>query len=71
MALVMTLSTALSTTFAMTPATTFRMSVPVKLFVPGAIVAVLLLFGSGALACEKHINGHQNGTDTNVEGSSR
>lgn len=27
-----------------------------------------LLTGTGALACEKHLNGHQNGSDTNAEG---
>jgi hypothetical protein len=27
-----------------------------------------LLSGTGAMACEKHLNGHQNGSDTNAEG---
>ncbi|WP_256438954.1 hypothetical protein [Synechococcus sp. CCY 9618] len=42
-----------------------------KHLLPGSLLALVLLFTSGALACEKHINGHQNGTDTNVEGSAR
>lgn len=41
----------------------------IRVVLPGAMVAFLLVFTSSALACEKHINGHQNGTDTNVEGS--
>jgi len=28
-----------------------------------------LLIGSGAQACEKHLNGHQNSSDTNFEAS--
>ena len=32
------------------------------------LVAAGLLIGSGAMACEKHLNGHQNGSDTNAEG---
>jgi hypothetical protein len=37
----------------------------------GLLLLFVSMFTSGALACEKHINGHQNGTDTNVEGSAR
>jgi hypothetical protein len=36
---------------------------------PAALLGLLLVFSSSALACEKHINGHQNGTDTNLESS--
>ncbi len=43
----------------------------IQVALPGAMLAFLLVCTSSALACEKHINGHQNGTDTNVEGSSR
>jgi hypothetical protein len=36
-----------------------------------AVLGLVLLSASGSIACEKHINGHQNGTDTNTEASSR
>jgi len=36
--------------------------------IPAALLSVVLLFTSSALACEKHINGHQNSSDTNAEG---
>ncbi len=32
------------------------------------LLAAGLLIGTGAMACEKHLNGHQNGSDTNAEG---
>jgi hypothetical protein len=38
------------------------------LFVLGSAA---LLSGLRASACEKHLNGHQNGSDTNAEGSQR
>jgi hypothetical protein len=31
----------------------------------------VLLFPTSALACEKHINGHQRSSDTNAEASNR
>jgi len=31
----------------------------------------VLLFPASALACEKHINGHQRSSDTNAEASNR
>ena len=30
-----------------------------------------LLSGLNASACEKHLNGHQSGSDTNLEGSKK
>ena len=37
---------------------------------PGFMLALLLVgMSSAAHACEKHLNGHQNGTNTNIEGS--
>jgi hypothetical protein len=30
-----------------------------------------MLGGSGAMACEKHLNGHQNSSDTNTEGAKK
>jgi hypothetical protein len=38
---------------------------------PLAVVALCLLGGSTSNACEKHLNGHQNGSDTNLEGSKK
>jgi hypothetical protein len=32
------------------------------------LLAAGLLIANGAMACEKHLNGHQNGSDTNAEG---
>jgi hypothetical protein len=37
--------------------------------IPAVLLSFILLFTSSALACEKHINGHQNSSDTNAEGS--
>ena len=37
---------------------------------PLAVVALCLLGGSSN-ACEKHVTGHQNSSDTNVEGSKK
>jgi hypothetical protein len=34
-----------------------------------ALTAATLLMGTAATACEKHLNGHQNGSDTNLEGN--
>ncbi|MEB3326626.1 MAG: hypothetical protein VKI39_02840 [Synechococcus sp.] len=31
--------------------------------------ATAIFMGLGASACEKHLNGHQNSSDTNLEGS--
>ena len=36
-----------------------------------ALTAVTVLIGTTASACEKHLNGHQNGSDTNLEGSKK
>jgi len=36
-----------------------------------ALTAATLLIGSSASACEKHLNGHQNSSDTNLEGSKK
>ena len=36
-----------------------------------ALLAGVVLAGSGAMACEKHINGHQNSSDTNTEGTKK
>jgi hypothetical protein len=36
-----------------------------------ALTATTLLIGTSATACEKHLNGHQNGSDTNLEGSKK
>jgi len=36
---------------------------------PLAVVALCLLGGSTSNACEKHLNGHQNGSDTNLGGN--
>ncbi len=32
-----------------------------------ALLGLLMLSTSGALACEKHLHGHQNSSDTNTE----
>jgi hypothetical protein len=36
-----------------------------------AVTAGSLLFGLTASACEKHLNGHQNSSDTNQEAGGR
>jgi hypothetical protein len=36
-----------------------------------ALTAATVLLGISATACEKHLNGHQNGSDTNLEGSKK
>lgn len=36
-----------------------------------ALTATTLLMGISANACEKHLNGHQNSSDTNVEGGKK
>jgi hypothetical protein len=33
----------------------------------GAVLLLTLVMGAPSLACEKHINGHQNSSDTNAE----
>jgi hypothetical protein len=38
---------------------------------PLAVAALCLLGGSSSHACEKHLNGHQNGSDTNLEGGKK
>jgi len=43
----------------------------VKRLLALALTAVTLLMGTSANACEKHLNGHQNGSDTNLEGSKK
>jgi hypothetical protein len=36
-----------------------------------ALTATTLLMGISANACEKHLNGHQNSSDTNLEGTKK
>ena len=36
-----------------------------------ALTAATILMGTTASACEKHLNGHQNGSDTDLEGSKK
>jgi len=36
-----------------------------------ALTTATLLMGTSAVACEKHPNGHQNGSNTNLEGSKK
>ena len=36
-----------------------------------ALTAATILMGTTASACEKHLNGHQNGSDTDREGSNK
>ena len=36
-----------------------------------ALTAVTLLMGTSASACEKHLNGQKNGSDTDLEGSKK
>lgn len=36
-----------------------------------AMLSMALLFASATLACEKHLKGHQNSTDTQTEGIQR
>ena len=36
-----------------------------------ALSATAVFIGWSASACEKHINGHQNSSDTNLEGSKK
>jgi hypothetical protein len=33
-----------------------------------ALVAAVMGLGSAAMACEKHLHGHQSNSDTNAEG---
>lgn len=42
-----------------------------KAQLPAALLSFVLLFASSALACEKHITGHQRSSDTNAEGFTR
>ncbi|MFZ0406633.1 MAG: hypothetical protein WAM11_00775 [Cyanobium sp.] len=44
---------------------------PVKRLLSIALIAAAVLGGSGAMACEKHLNGHQNSSDTNTEGAKK
>ena len=44
---------------------------PMKRLLLLALTAVTLLMGTSASACEKHLNGHQNGSDTDLEGSKK
>ena len=44
---------------------------PMKRLLLLALTAVTLLIGTSASACEKHLNGHQNGSDTDLEGSKK
>ena len=36
-----------------------------------ALSATAVFIGLSASACEKHVNGHQNSSDTNLEGSKK
>jgi len=36
-----------------------------------ALTAATVLLSTSSIACEKHLNGHQNGSDTNLEGSKK
>ena len=36
-----------------------------------ALTTTTLLMGISANACEKHLNGHQNSSDTNLEGGKK
>jgi hypothetical protein len=36
-----------------------------------ALTVTTLLMSTSAVACEKHLNGHQNGSDTNLEGNKK
>ena len=36
-----------------------------------ALTAATLLMGTTSSACEKHLNGHQNGSDTDLEGGKK
>jgi hypothetical protein len=43
-----------------------------RLLLPVALLLLMAPFtAAGAGACEKHINGHQQGSDTNQEGARR
>jgi hypothetical protein len=43
-----------------------------RLLLPVALVLLIApLTAAGAGACEKHLNGHQQGSDTNGEGARR
>ena len=44
---------------------------PVKRFLSIALLTAAVLGGSGAMACEKHLNGHQNSSGTNTEGAKK
>ncbi len=44
---------------------------PVKRLLSIALIAAAVLGSSGAMACEKHLNGHQNSSDTNTEGTKK
>ena len=44
---------------------------PMKRLLLLALTAVTLLMGTSAGACEKHLNGHQNGSDTDLEDSKK
>jgi hypothetical protein len=45
--------------------------IPMKRLLALALTAATLLVGTSAIACEKHSNGQQNGSDTNLEGSKK
>jgi len=44
---------------------------PMKRLLALALTAATVLLSTSAIACEKHLNGHQNGSDTNLEGSKK
>jgi hypothetical protein len=43
----------------------------VKRFLSMALIAAAVWGGSGAMACEKHLQGHQNSSDTTTENSTK
>jgi hypothetical protein len=45
--------------------------IPLKRLLALALTAATVLMGTSATACEKHTNGKQNGSDTNLEGSKK
>jgi hypothetical protein len=45
--------------------------IPMKRLLALALTVATVLPGTSATACEKHSNGQQNGSDTNVEGTKK
>ena len=53
------------------PTVNLKCLTPVKRLLSIVLIAAAVLGGSGAMACEKHLNGHQNSSDTNTEGAKK